>query len=560
MALFALTSDGIQVPTQAQLVAYLTAQYQAIYGSDINLDSDTPDGQMMNVYIQMLLDAADLIVQVNNSFDPDAAFGKTLDQRVAINGIQRQEGTYTVTAVTIVTTQSINLYGLDQTVQPVFTVADNAGNQWLLMETTEGLPAGTNVFNFRAATPGAVLTVPNTITVPVTIVLGVSSINNPASYLSLGVNEEQDGPLKVRRQKSVTLSGQGWRDACQAALENVSGVSSAFVYENDTGSTDADGTQGHTMWAIVAGSGAASDIARAIYSKRSGGCGMRGNISFTITQRDGSPFVVFWDQVTAINLFIAFTVTSINGTASPNIAAILSGLAANYLPPVNGEVNINQLATLVQKYDANTLVTDAGFSNGQTQVATLSGTAASGAFKIGYNGALSAAINWNDSVSTIQSKVQAISGLSTATVSGSIASKTLTFTLPFDVQTLLTVSNNSLETSGAVAITVSWDEDYANVLLPPSKANQFSVSASNIIILPMQLNPSTNTVTRSTSAQLTGLGGQVPLAYAVTTNNSGGSINAATGLYTAGSTPNVTDTVTVTDLFGNTATATVNVV
>jgi hypothetical protein len=53
-------------------------------------------------------------------FDPDNAVGVVLDQRVAINGIQRQAGTYTVTPITVVTSQSVNLYGLDQDVQPVY--------------------------------------------------------------------------------------------------------------------------------------------------------------------------------------------------------------------------------------------------------------------------------------------------------------------------------------------------------------------------------------------------------------------------------------------------------
>ncbi len=40
-------------------------------------------------------------------------------------------------------------------------------------------------------------------------------------------------------------------------------------------------------------------------------------------------------------------------------------------------------------------------------------------------------------------------------------------------------------------------------------------------------------------------------SYSIHTNNSGGSINSSTGVYTAGSTPSVTDTVRVTDGLGN---------
>ncbi|CAN5547219.1 hypothetical protein BH10ACI3_BH10ACI3_16850 [soil metagenome] len=55
-------------------------------------------------------------------------------------------------------------------------------------------------------------------------------------------------------------------------------------------------------------------------------------------------------------------------------------------------------------------------------------------------------------------------------------------------------------------------------------------------------------------------GGFTPYVFSLTANNSGGSVDASSGLYTAGTTPNVTDTVRVTDAFGGTADATVNVV
>src|SRR5208283_4347750 len=110
--------------------------------------------------------------------NPQNAIGNVLAQRVAINGIMPLAGTYTVTPITIVTSTSVNLYGLDQTAQPVYTSADSSGNQWQLMTTQLGVAAGTNVFNFQAAIPGATITIPNTITVQVTIVLGVTSVNN----------------------------------------------------------------------------------------------------------------------------------------------------------------------------------------------------------------------------------------------------------------------------------------------------------------------------------------------------------------------------------------------
>lgn len=459
---------GITVVTQAELLSILTAGYQTIYGSDITLSSDTPDGQTINLYIQPTIDNADLLLQIATSFDPDQAVGILLDQRVAINGIQRHAGTFTVTNITIVTNQSVNLYGLDQTIQPVYTLSDNAGNLWQLVTTQTGVAPGTNVFVFQAANTGATLTTPNTITTQVTIVLGIVSVNNPTSYTTLGTNEESDANLRLRRAQSVSLSSQGYLAGLLGALENLPGITSAFVYENDTDTTDGDGVPSHSIWVIVAGTASDESIATVIYQKRNAGCGMFGATSYMITQINGLSFTVRWDFVTPEPLFIKFTASSINGTEQPNLAAILAQLPVNFVPGVFQEVNINALATQVQLIDPNTLVTNAGFST------SVGGT-------------------------------------------------------------------------------------YTNTLTPTGKNFQFVVSAQNIIILPMILSPPTSTIAAGAAEQFTALGGFGPYIYSFTTNNSGGTINSSTGLYTAGTTPNVTDTLLVTDNLSNTASATVSV-
>lgn len=357
-----ITAAGLEVATKDELVAFFTAGFQAIYGADINLDPDSPDGQWMNLIIQTVLDLEDLLVQINNQFDPDFATGNTLDERVAINGIQRQAGTYTITNITLIISQALNLYGLDQTPQPIYTVADNAGNQWELITSVSVPGAGTYAYAFRAATPGANLTVPNTITIPVTIVLGVTSINNPTTYTTLGINEESDAELRLRRQQSVSLASQGYLAGLTAALENINGITSVNISENTTGFVDADGTPSHSIWVIIAGTASNADIGTAIYNKRNAGCGMRGSQSYTITQVDGSHFTVYWDFVTPVPLFIKFTATSLNGFDPPRINDIRNGLVTGFVPTVFQQVNINDMATAVQVIDNNCLVTNDGFS------------------------------------------------------------------------------------------------------------------------------------------------------------------------------------------------------
>lgn len=74
------------------------------------------------------------------------------------------------------------------------------------------------------------------------------------------------------------------------------------------------------------------------------------------------------------------------------------------------------------------------------------------------------------------------------------------------------------------------------------------------------ISPETISLYRGQTQSFIAGGGFAPRAFSMIKNNSGGSINPTSGLYTAGNTMNVTDTIRVTDAFGSTADAMVNVI
>jgi len=360
-----VTAAGLTVKTIDEIVTFLTDALKAIYGDDINVDPDSPDGQWINTIAQMAVDNLELQVQIYNSFDPDQAPGVILDQRVALNGLMRLGGTFTITPVTVVTDRALSLAGLDAEVDNPdgtgFTVQDDEGNQFILVDSEVIPSAGSYSLAFRAKNPGAVETVPNTITTPVTIVLGVVSVNNPLTYTTLGINQETDAALRIRRQRSVAISSIGYLQGLLAALLNINEVTSAFVYENNTGAADGDGVPGHSIWVIVEG-GSDEDVAQVIYSKRNAGCGMKGDEEVVITQIDGSPFVIKFDRVENEDLYIEFDAESIDGVGTIDAGYIADQLVIRLVPGVYDRVNVNELATIVQEIDPNCLVTNAGFS------------------------------------------------------------------------------------------------------------------------------------------------------------------------------------------------------
>ncbi len=320
-------STGLTVQTLTDLISGLTAALQSIYGNDINLDSNSPDGQLVNIFSQAGVDLRELLVDLNSSFDPDQAEGIVLDQRVALNGIKRNAGTFSQVTLQITATMALSLIGLDSqsgqvnpSVSGLYVVLDDAQNAWYLLASQSISAAGTYNFVFRAANMGPVDASVGSITTPQTIVAGISSVTNPAAPSTIGLDEESDTALKVRRRISIGISGTGFTRALKAALLNVAGVVTAEVSENTSSSTDVYGTPAHSIWCVVQG-GAPADIANAIYSKKSAGCGMRGSQSYAVTNPDGSTYTVYWDVPTQIPLYIKFTLALPGGLVDTSYVA-----------------------------------------------------------------------------------------------------------------------------------------------------------------------------------------------------------------------------------------------
>lgn len=466
---YLLNAQGITIATQQELIAFLTTSYQTIYGPQIDVSPSSQDGQSLEILVQAQLDISAILLSDYNSRDANSATGTQLD--TLFWWLPRQGGTFTIQNLSLVMNAATTLYGTDQTIQPAITYQDATGNQYALQTTQNPAEAGTFVYAFEAVDPGAISSPLNTITVPVTVNLAVTSVNNPTTYTTLGQNEETDFAYRIRGLASTTIAAQGFFGSLFASLGIVPGDSSINLYENylqtvSTGTAPPNvpaGIPGNCIWAIVGGSASPVNIATAIYNQRSLGCNMKGVQTYNITQADGSLFTVQWDNIVNENLYIKFTATSVNGITAPNLPLILKNLpsALSFVP---GQIaSIGEVITAVQGIDTNTLVTSCGLST------SLGGS-------------------------------------------------------------------------------------YTNTLATTAGNYQFVVA--QVVILPMQLLPASTSVTSAETVQFTAYGGYPTYTYSFQTNNSGGTINSSSGLYTAGVTPG-TDTILATDQNSNTASAVV---
>lgn len=337
-----ITKDGIEISTAIEIANNIingTENTQGlidIFGSDTNFDQDTPDAQLVNIFAQAKRDLSELAVQIFNSFDPDQASGSVLDARVLYNGVIRKGGSYTQIPITIVADREVKLQGVDNFLTEeeienagVFTIQDYNGNVYYLMNTTT-VSAGTNEdIVFRAQYMGATQSLANSINEILTPQRGILSVNNPNPPEKLGVAQETDEQLKLRRARAVGLGMLGSVEVMQASLRQIANVTDACVFENNTNVVTDDGIPPHSVWIIVRG-GTDLDIANCIYLRLNAGCGMRGDTVQEIETVYGDMFEVRYDKAVKENLSVRIIARAINGVDQIDPSVLADYIAYNY--------------------------------------------------------------------------------------------------------------------------------------------------------------------------------------------------------------------------------------
>jgi hypothetical protein len=159
------------------------------------------------------------------------------------------------------------------------------------------------------------------------------------------------------------------------------------------------------------------------------------------------------------------------------------------------------------------------------QTITFSLIPTSGTFILSYDGISTSTINWNDSASTIQTKLQTITALSQVTVTGSIAtSLIINFVGVIPVAQILVVLNNTLlSTSTPVIITIN----ETDVTLPLAVQNCYDLETAVGVQLDIlgkyvgvvrTVNTPTQTITLNDADFL------ILIKFAILQNNSGSSL------------------------------------
>jgi uncharacterized phage protein gp47/JayE len=331
-----LTPTGLVVSLLDDRIAQLTTALQGIFGEDINVDANSFDGQTIGIMSESINNLDQLAEALYQAFNPNTATGAALSLLVQLNGITRNLGSYSV--VDLVCTGSVSA---DVPAGSLISSADGT-TQWETSTDAVIDSTGSTTVSAQCTEIGAIAGLANTLTTISSPTYGWLTVSNTEDAV-VGSNQETDSDLRARRNDSVGESAQGIIEAIQAAVSNVTGVTQAQVYENptDSAAVSTDNPYGlapHSINAVVLG-GANSDIAEAIWLKRSGGLVMLGATQVPITDSFGNMHNMYFDRPTAVPIYIVLNVHvsskyPSNGDALIT-AAILTWALSNQLIGIN---------------------------------------------------------------------------------------------------------------------------------------------------------------------------------------------------------------------------------
>lgn len=328
MAAPTIDASGIQIQSFEEIFAELVAAYRAIYGEDINLEQESPDGQRVGIEAKARHDMQVFGLLVANNFDPDFARGLSQAKIAKLSGIFPRPATRSTWDLSVTVTRDLTL--------PVgYSIADDLGQVWELPSAVNVF-VGANPITFTASEFGSVTGLAGATFTQVTVVLGVSSFTASVNATT-GIDEETDEEFAQRRNRSLENPGFSTTGSLMAQLLNTAGVTDAIVYDNDTDVYDALlDLDAHSIWPVVEG-GTIDDIMQQLLFKKTGGTGIKGSIEAdipeTLTRPDGSTFIVTqkrrFDRPVDVPLYVNATATRVD-PAEPIDLALIKQRFAGY--------------------------------------------------------------------------------------------------------------------------------------------------------------------------------------------------------------------------------------
>ena len=337
-----IDANGFKAESFTEILTRLSNGLKNIYGQDINLDQDSPDGQQLGIQANIISDFQDLALYIYNSMDPDLADGANFDKLLKLLARTRLPSSRSTVDIEMVLNKTVSI-------PASYTIKDLNNQNWII-GTAQTLDAGTHLVSFYSEDWGNITAEPNTINEQITILTEVVSINNPESAIS-GRDEESIVQVRERRNKILEINASSTIGSIIGKILDLNGVVDAVPYENMTKIYDpVRDIQPNSYWIVVKG-GDIAEISEIIAKDKTGGTGLKGKVETVyiekLVRKDGSVREFYhdvkFDRPTEVSIHIKFKVSRKVSTQSIDIEHIKDTLA-------NKEFYIAQNITVTELY------------------------------------------------------------------------------------------------------------------------------------------------------------------------------------------------------------------
>ena len=337
-----IDANGFKAESFTEILTRLSNGLKNIYGQDINLDQDSPDGQQLGIQANIISDFQDLALYIYNSMDPDLADGANFDKLLKLLARTRLPSSRSTVDIEMVLNKTVSI-------PASYTIKDLNNQNWII-GTAQTLDAGTHLVSFYSEDWGNITAEPNTINEQVTILTEVVSINNPENAIS-GRDEESIVQVRERRNKILEINASSTIGSIIGKILDLNGVIDAVPYENMTKIYDpVRDIQPNSYWIVVKG-GDIAQISEIIAKDKTGGTGLKGQVESVyiekFVRKDGSVREFYhdvkFDRPTEVSIHIKFKVSRKISTQSIDIEHIKDTLA-------NKEFYIAQNITVTELY------------------------------------------------------------------------------------------------------------------------------------------------------------------------------------------------------------------
>jgi len=314
-----ITSLGFLRTRLDERLEQLKTDYRNIYGSDISIEADDPDGQLLGIFAERISDVDQLAEDIYNSFNPQTVTGLSQSRLVQLNGIRRIAGAYSQATVNLTGTPGV-------TVPAGSLVKSTADNTlWATLSASvfdgNGLASvviQNSVMNAIAASIG-------TLTKIQTPIYGWFTVTN-AAPATLGRKEETDEQLRIRQRISTSTPAQSILDGITGAIGQLNLVRLVKAWENPTNAVDVLGLPPHSVYCVVEG-GANADIANAIWLRKTVGTTLVGAVSNTVTDSLGAVHPIVFSRPSYSDIYITVNLSIRVGWPGDGVARVKAALA-----------------------------------------------------------------------------------------------------------------------------------------------------------------------------------------------------------------------------------------